>query len=465
MDVLVALKNSLKASQILVGEALKDRYHHIWHMDQPLNAKALLLPEDTSELSTICKICTRYNCPIIVFGGLTNLVGGTETTGDEIIISMERFNSILDLDELNRTITVEAGVVLENIHEAAKESALFLPLNFGAKGSAQIGGIISTNAGGLRVLRYGMTRNYVLGLEVVLMDGTVLTDLKKIIKNNSAYNLKHLFIGSEGTLGIITKAVLKLYEAPISRNSGFLAFDNFENIISFLKLCDLKFAGNLSAFELVWGNTYNTLTNEESPWKPPLPHGAPYYILIETLGANIEIDRSLMLSVLESAISNKLAVDAVFADNEADLNWFWNIREDVRILSKQTAFDQHFDVSAPTSGLGDYIEGVKMKLDNLEGVEHVFPFGHLADGNIHFTVSKNIEDQALTNTINDIVYGPLKKVNGSVSAEHGIGKHKKEYLHLCRTRAEIELMRTIKKTMDPKGLLNPGKVLDVNYDS
>ena len=248
---LESFQSILSNDQILYGDALKSRYHHIWHMGQSLEAVAMLLPISTEQVSDIMKICHANNQPVIVFGGLTNLVGSTETKGNEVIISMERINSIETPDLLSRTITAGAGAILENVQHTVAESGLLFPLNYGAKGSAQIGGAISTNAGGLQVIRFGMTRNLVLGLEVVLADGTILSSLKKVIKDNSGYDLKHLFIGSEGTLGIVTKAVLKLVEAPKSRISAFVGVNDYKKVVEFMRFVDQGLAGTLSSYELI----------------------------------------------------------------------------------------------------------------------------------------------------------------------------------------------------------------------
>ena len=460
LEIIEKLQAAIGSEKVLTGEDVKERHYHIWHMAEGLYAKAVVLPSTTKEVSAICEICFEHNQEVIVFGGLTNLVGSTETKGHEIIISMERLNKIEEIDAFGRTMTVESGVILENIHEAAMEYDLLFPLNFGARGTAQIGGCISTNAGGLRVLRFGMTRALILGLEAVMMDGTIINSMKTIIKDNSAYDLKQMFIGSEGTLGVVTKAVLKLVEAPKSRNSAFLAFDEYLNVISFLKHIDKELAGALSGFEVIWRKSYEVMTGPGAHNKPPLPHGHKYYVLVESLGANQEKDREQLQSIVEQTIINEDAADAVMAFTESDLNWFWNIREDVKVLAEQGSYDQHFDVSAPISGMGAYVDAVEQTINELDNVVAAFPFGHLADGNIHFIVAKQSADNDLKNIINDIVYTPLKVLGGSVSAEHGIGLHKKKYLALCRSPAEIALMKTLKKSFDPKGLLNPGKVLD-----
>lgn len=460
-DVVEKLLEALGTEKVLLGDDVRERHYHIWHMGEGLHAKAVILPTTTEEVSTTCKICSDHDQAVIVFGGLTNLVGSTETTGEEVIISMERLNQIEEIDEVSRTMTVQSGVILQNIQEAAKEKELLFPLNFGAKGSAQIGGCISTNAGGLRVLRFGMTRALVLGVEAVLMDGRIINSMKKIIKDNSAYDLKQIFVGSEGTLGIVTKAVLKLVEAPKSRNSAFLAFDDYQKLVAFMKFIDRGLAGALSGFEVIWRASYEVMTGPNAHNRPPIPHGFKYYVLVESLGADQEVDRQKLQDLIEETILNGNAEDAVMAHTESDLSWFWTIREDVKILAEQGNVDHHFDVSAPINELGAYVDKAEAALNALEGVHAAYPFGHLADGNIHFIVVKDHNEDPLKSEINDIVYNPLTALKGSVSAEHGIGLHKKKYLALCRTEEEISLMKTLKMAFDPKGLLNPGKVLDV----
>lgn len=443
----------LGSEKVLTGESLKTRYTHIWQMETALQATALLLPSSTQDVSTCVKICHNYNQKISIHGGLTNLVGSTETQSNEIVISLERLNKIIEVDSSSRTITVEAGVILQNVHSAAENENLMFPLNFGAKGSAQIGGIISTNAGGLRVLRYGMTRQLVLGLEAVMADGTIISSLKKIIKDNSAYDLKQLFIGSEGTLGIITTAVLKLVEAPKSRCSAFVAFNDYDKVVSFLKFMDQGLAGLLSGFELIWEDTYKCMTDPDNI-NLPLPLGYKYYVLLETLGSQQLEDQAKLESLLESALENNLILDAVPSQTKLDQDWFWNIREDVHVIKTACAIDQHFDISIPIGNIGTYVDQALITLRALKGVNEAYTFGHVADGNIHFIVDKANDSDELRKAINDVVYSPLSELGGSVSAEHGIGVHKRDYLALCRTPEEIMLMRTVKKALDPKNLLN-----------
>lgn len=458
--MIAALQQALAPGQVLLDEAVAERSHHIWRMDTPLTAIAVVLPRTTKDVSAILRICHEHDQPIVVHGGMTNMVGSTETQADELVVSMEKMNKIEELDEKSRTITVQAGVILENIQTAAKELGLLFPLNFGAKGSAQVGGAISTNAGGMRVIKYGMTRNLILGLEVVQADGTIINSLKKIIKDNSGFDLKQLFIGSEGTLGVVTRAVLKLAEVPASRNSAYVAFNEYDKVVAFLKHLDAGLAGTLSCFELLWQNAYRGLTSPPAQVKPPLPYDYQYYVLLETLGSEQEADRIRLERLLEEALEQNMILDATLAHTASDLDWFFKIREDVHTLVSRCRNDQHFDISLPIPAIGKVLNDMIEKLNALPQVEKVFAFGHMADGNIHFIIGKTEESPTLIQAINDIVYTPLTALGGSISAEHGIGLHKKKYLHLCRTPAEIQLMQLLKRSLDPKGILNRSKVID-----
>ena len=288
------LDSLLGAEKIIYGKDLDQKYHHVWKMDEPLKAMAMVMPKNTNEVSEIMKICFKNNQEVIIHGGLTNLVGGTESKRDQLVISLEKMNEIEEIDQKSRTVTVQSGVILENLINTVSEKDLLLPLNFGAKGSAHIGGAISTNAGGLRVLKYGMVRQMILGLEVVLPDGRIVSSLKKIIKDNSGYDLKQFFIGSEGTLGIVTKAVLKLIEAPSTRHSAILGVNDYESVIDLLKTLEKGLGGTLSAFELMWGNTYRTMIEKSTSLISPIDQNYDYYVFVETLGSNKNQDLSLL---------------------------------------------------------------------------------------------------------------------------------------------------------------------------
>ncbi|MEN8852844.1 MAG: FAD-binding oxidoreductase [Candidatus Arcticimaribacter sp.] len=447
-------------NNILAHGKEKTRFTHIWKTDIPLAALAVVFPRSTEEVSAIMKLCHENNQEVVVHGGVTNLVGGTQTQEKQLVISLEKMNSIEEIDEKSRTITVQAGVILENAIDAANDNNLFLPLSFGAKGSAQVGGVVSTNAGGLRVFRYGMTRQMVLGLEAVLADGTIISSLKKIIKDNSGYDLKQLFIGAEGTLGIITKVVFRLQEKPQSRSSAIVGLDNYENVIALLKFMEKGLAGTLSGFELMWQRTYIAMTSAPD-FSAPIPNNFPYYVFIESLGGDTTSDYNRLEDLIAEAFEKELIGDGVLAQSDRELQGIWKIREDVSVLADLAQFDQHFDISLPIPVIGKEINATVEQLEQLDFVEKIFPFGHVADGNIHFIIGKKENSPEIIDAINAIIYGCLERNKGSVSAEHGIGLDKKKYLSTSRTENEINLMRTLKRALDPKNILNPGRIISV----
>ena len=457
--VIDRLRDIIDSARVLSGDQLKDRYNHIWRMNEGLDALVLVLPVSTSEVSKILLICNELGCNVVPFGGLTNLVGSTKTNSSDVVISLEKMDSIEEIDIQSRTITCQAGAIIQSIQEEAHKVGMLFPLNFGAAGSSQIGGAVSTNAGGLKVLKYGMTRDLVVGIEVVLADGKIITSLKKIIKDNSGYDIKQLFIGAEGTLGIITRVVLKLVELPSSRVCAYVGLSNYKNVVHFLKYMDAGLAGTLSSFELIWPASFKAMTGPTSSMKCPLEGDYNYYVLIEALGGDQNNDEIRFERLLEQAFEKGLIKNAVPAFSSSDYTWFWKIREDVKVLKDLSPNDQHFDVSIPIDQIGDYVDDVLERLNKQEIVMTAFAFGHVADGNIHFIVGKKEQSKEAIATVNEIVYHPIKTLNGSVSAEHGIGLDKKQFLNLSRSQNEIELFKLIKSTLDPKNILNRGKII------
>lgn len=457
--MLDTLKKIVGEDSVLSDGEEKSRFDHIWKTDIPTNAIAVVFPKNTGELSSIMKVCFENNQKILVQGGLTNLVGSTKTFKDEIIVSLERMNKIEEIDEKSRTITLQSGVIVEDAINAVNEKNLLLPLNFGAKGSAQIGGVVSTNAGGLRVIKYGMTRGLVLGLEAVLSNGEIISSMKKVIKDNSGYDLKQIFIGSEGTLGIVTKVILKLEEKPESRCSALVALNSYDNVVNLLKFIEKGLSGTLTGFELMWNDTYKTMRDSSENFSPLLTSIHPFYVFIESLGSNLNIDFDKLSELISEAAEQNLIEDAMLAQNEREQKIIWDMREDVSVLAKKSKFDQHFDISLPIPVIDKEIQIATKKLKKLSFVEHVFTFGHVADGNIHFIIGKNDNSIKNAEKVNQIIYSNLKKNGGSVSAEHGIGLDKKKYLFTSRSTEEINLMKTLKKILDPKNILNPGRVI------
>ena len=457
-ELINSFKKILDDSSIITGDSLKSRFYHIWKTDSSLESICLLLPKNTNEISSILKICHDNNQEVIVHGGLTNLVGSTISNNNQVVISLEKMNKILEVDDLGKTLTCEAGAIIEDLINKAKEKDLLLPLNFGARGSAQIGGAISTNAGGLRVFKYGMTRTLVLGIEVVLPDGTIISSLKKLMKDNSGYDLKQFFIGSEGTLGIVTKAVLRLYQLPKTRYTALAAINNYSKVLELLRFMENKISKNLTGFEMLWNKTYTQMVSDKTVYKKYLPDNYKYYVFIEFMGVDFDSDYNFFENAVMDSLNIGIIEDAVIGKDEKEQLNIWGIREDVAVLAEEKEFDQHFDISIPVDLIGEVIDQIIEKLESIDGVKTIFPFGHIADGNIHFIIGKDSDDEDLKSAINDVIYNATAKINGSISAEHGIGLDKKKYLVKSRSEDEINLMRLIKKSIDPKNILNPGRV-------
>ncbi|QWG22496.1 FAD-binding oxidoreductase [Bradyrhizobium sediminis] len=423
-----------------------------------LQAQALVRPRTTEEVSRVLRWCHDHGVAVVTQGGLTGLVHGADAAPAEVILSMERMRAIEDIDPVQRTAVVQAGVVLQTLQEAVEEHGLSFPLDLGARGSATIGGNAATNAGGNRVIRYGMTRDMILGLEAVLADGTVVSSMNHLIKNNTGYDLKQVFIGSEGTLGVITRLVLRLREKPAAQDVAIVAVADFECLPKLLKHMDQNLSGSLSAFEVMWQAFYRLVTSAPAKGKPPVSQDHPYYVLVESLGANARLDSERFVAALESALEARLISDAAVAQSENDRRAFWALRDDVAQVVAG-GIPVVFDISLPISTMEQYVAALRGDLQSAIGDHKLWIFGHLGDGNLHVIVQVPLKDYlALRPKIEALVYGPLGKLGGSVSAEHGIGLEKKPYLSVCRNDSELAVMRRLKTALDPAGILNPGKI-------
>ena len=416
----------------------------------------ILLPKSTEEIVKIMQICSDYSWPITIQGGMTGLVQGAVPFDNEVILSLEKMNSINNLDKVSLTAIVQSGVTLENFQKFLDNENLFFPLDLGSKGSCLIGGNLSTNAGGTRVIKYGMMRALTLGLEVVLADGTVISNLNSLLKDNAGYDLKHLFIGSEGTLGIITKAALKLFPKPKSQNVAFCGLDNFNQLKELLLKCKVELGNDLSAFEVLWKPTYEFII-KSTDIHGPLPENYKYYVLIETLGNKSEMDDEWFKETLSNFLNNKLINDAVIALSKKDINKIWSVRESTSTAFKTIPLRMNFDVSINLNDIEIFIKKLKKELFNLKEVKDVLFFGHLGDNNLHAVVVCN----KLHENIKRIFYSIVSEFNGSISAEHGIGLEKKPYLNLSRSYEEIKLMKDLKIKLDPKNILNRNRVIDI----
>ncbi|MGI9324992.1 MAG: FAD-binding oxidoreductase [Pseudomonadales bacterium] len=448
------LKELLGDDAVLTGEDVHGRSAGIWRSDT-IAAKAIVRPSSTEQVSAALKQCHAAGQSVVTHGGLTGLVKGALTDPDDLVISLERMNQIESIHSVDRTAVVQAGVILQTLQEAADEQNLMYPLDLGGRGSCTIGGNIATNAGGNRVIRYGMTRDMVLGVEAVLADGTIISSMNQMIKNNAGYDLKQLFLGTEGSLGIVTRAVLRLREKPTSQATLFVALDDFDKLGRFLKHMDARLGGTLSAFEVMWQNFYELVTTPPANSQPPLPHSYPYYVLVEAMGssdADVE-------AALADALESELIVDAVVAQSEAQRLQLWAMRDDVEQCFRYSP-TYTFDVSLRISHMHDYVAEVNQRLAQKYEDFKNFTFGHMGDGNLHFVIAVGAGGPEHRRAVEGCVYEPLAAIAGSVSAEHGVGLEKKPYLDISRTPAEVALMATLKKALDPKGILNPGKVFD-----
>ncbi|MBX3706313.1 MAG: FAD-binding oxidoreductase [Pseudomonadales bacterium] len=456
MDVVETLVAELGADCVLTGEAVRTRQAGIWRRDT-IQARAIVRPRTTAEVSRTLAICHRFDQPVVAHGGLTGLVHSADTGPDDIALSLERMNRIEALDATDRTMVVQSGVVLQTIQEAAEAAGLMFPLDLGGRGSCTIGGNISTNAGGNRVIRYGMTRDMVLGLEAVLADGTVVSSMNRMIKNNAGYDLKQLFIGSEGTLGVVTRAVLRLREQPLHRSTLFVAVDEFAKLAVFLKHMDAALGGTLSAFEVMWNDFYTLVTSAPAPHQAPIVQSYPYYVLVEAMGS----DESAVEAALADAYERSLIADAVLAQSEAQRQQLWAMRDDVAQCFREGP-TLAFDVSMPISTMEGYVAEVTARLAAAFERPRCFIFGHMGDGNLHLVIGVGTPTPAVRQRVEAAVYEPLRSRSGSVSAEHGVGLEKKPYLGISRAPEEVEVMRLLKRALDPRGILNPGKIFDTS---
>ncbi len=436
-------------------------------------AGAVLRPATTEETAAVIAICAETGTAVVPQGGNTGLVGGSvpDASGDAIVLNLGRINKVREIDPLNNTMTVEAGCVLADLQAAAEEADRLFPLSLGAEGSCMIGGNLSTNAGGVQVLKYGNARDLVLGLEVVLADGRVWNGLNALRKDNTGYDLKHLFIGAEGTLGVITAAVLKLFPRPGQVETALLAVPRLNDVIQLLSDARAASGDCVTGFELLPRLGLELVTKHFDGVRAPMETVSPWYVLMEwSAGESASPDanegtlRTALENFLEAQFNAEVVTDAVIANSEAQTQELWYIREVLPESQTREGGSIKHDVSVPVSKVADFItEGSRRLEARMEGIR-VFPFGHVGDGNIHFNVT---QPEAMTRDafyehwkpMNRIVHDLVMKMGGSFSAEHGIGLLKREELAHYGEPLDLELMRRIKDALDPRGIMNPGKML------
>ncbi|MBB4632657.1 FAD-binding oxidoreductase [Sphingosinicella soli] len=453
--IVQALIDVLGEQGVVHGEDVRARAEG-WASAESCKALAVVRPSSTHEVSTVLALCHRNKVEVVPYGGGTGLVRGAIAAPGQILLSLDRMQKIESLSAVDRTAVVEAGVTLHALQQAADSADLFFPLDLGARGSATIGGNIATNAGGNRVVRFGMMREMVLGLEAVLPDGSVLSSMNRMIKNNSGYDLKQLLIGSEGTLGVVTRAVLRLREKCPDKSVALISVRTFSDVIHAFRHLDRWLGGSLSAFEVMWREFYDTVTGARAG-RPPLPAGAPYYILVESVGGGTAPEQSFE-TVLAALASEGRIVDAVIAASQAQCDTIWGIRDDVEALMSHGPVFM-FDVSLPISRMEAYVGEIRSKLDARWPDNACIVWGHIGDCNLHVWIFVQSDSVAVHAAVSEIVYAPLAEYDGSISAEHGIGEEKRDYLGYTRSAVEIDMMRRLKTVFDPDNIMNPGKIL------
>lgn len=460
-SALPELENFLKSEQIKTDSESLKHYGKDWTRYVDPDPSAILFPKSTAEVQKIIQWAIKHKIPLVPSGGRTGLSGAAMAAKKEVVVSMERMNRILDFDKMDATVTCEAGVVTEDLQNYAKEKDLYFPVDFASRGSSHIGGNIATNAGGIKVLRYGLIRNWVAGLKVVTGAGEVLELNKSLVKNATGYDLRQLFVGSEGTLGIVTEVTLRLIPQPAQLNLFLLGVPNLNSVMKVFE--NFRDKTNLVAFELFTDKALRHVLSHHTDLKKPFDTAVPIYLLVE-VECPTEESTTKALKVFEDCVELGLVVDGVLSQNESQSREFWRLREDIsEALSKFTPYKN--DISVRISKVPEFMQ----EIDRVFGSDYkdleVIWFGHIGDGNLHISILKPggmpmPEFVKRCQGVDQHLYSSIQKFGGSISAEHGVGITKKPFLQFTRSIEEINSMKAIKKVFDPSGILNPGKLFD-----
>lgn len=444
---------SILPSSCIVKENLES-YNEDWLSLVKGNSSLLLRPKTTQQVSTIMQYCNQETLAVVPQAGNTSQVAGGVPVHDEIILSTNNMNSIFKFDENIGVVWCDSGVVLETLNNYCMEKGFIVPLDLGAKGSCHIGGNLATNAAGLRYIRYGSLHGNVLGLEAVLADGEVVSDLKALRKDNTGYDLKQLFIGSEGTLGVITKLALLLAEKPTSQYVACLGCESYEKVLQVLSLAKKELGEVISAFEFLDKPIYDLILKNVTSTRDLLSTHHSFYVIVETSGTNSEHDLEKFESFLEKVTLTGMAQDGILAQDEKQAQEIWKVREGTALSTKMEGHVFKYDVSLPLQEMYRVVERVRKRLTE----EFCAGYGHVGDGNLHLAVAtKNPEKTA--KALEPFVYEEVQRLQGSVSAEHGVGLTKPSKLKYSKTPQALQLMKQLKTLFDPKGILNPYKVL------
>ncbi|MFV9474869.1 FAD-binding oxidoreductase [Advenella sp. RU8] len=469
MNVLAVLQEIVGPEHVLTGEQAK-AYLTDWRGRYTGKAQAVVRPGSAEEIAKVVKTCQQYDIPVVPQGGNTGLCGGAtpNNKGDAIVILLSRLNKVLEIDTDNDTITVQAGCILQAVQEAAAQAGRLFPLSLAAEGSCTIGGNLATNAGGTQVLRYGNTRDLALGLQVVTADGEIWDGLRGLRKDNTGYDLRNLYIGSEGTLGIITAATLKLYPQPVAKCTALLALDDIDAAVKMLSRARRGFGSSLTGFELMSNYCLRSVTNlfpqQKMPFEGPSLESEWYALLEISDSESAEHARGQFELVVGEAIEAGEVQDAVIAESIQQSKDLWHLRESIPLAEAEIGKGIKHDVSIPVSKIAEFVDKTNGLLQaSFPGVRHII-FGHLGDGNLHYNVGAPIGEEegflSRQKEVYEVVHDSVHAFNGSISAEHGIGQLKKDLLPHYKSAVELSLMRKIKRALDPSGIMNPGKVIN-----
>lgn len=454
---------------VLTGEEALS-YTVDWRGRYSGKALAVVRPGSTEEVAQVVRWCAANRVPMVPQGGNTGLCGGAtpDSSGDAVVVSLTRLNKIRSVDTDNDTMVVEAGCVLQSVQQAARDAQRLFPLSLAAEGSCTLGGNLATNAGGTQVLRYGNTRDLVLGVEVVTAQGDIWHGLRGLRKDNTGYDLRNLYIGSEGTLGIITAATVKLYPLPVAQCTALLALNSVEDAVSVLSAARKGFGAALTGFELIAGGCLQGVVECYPQQRIPFEGESaqmPWYALLELSDSeSAEHARERFEAVVGEAIESGLVPDAVIAENITQSKALWHLRESIPLSEKAFGKSIKHDVSIPVSRMADFVQTTNAALQaHFPGIQHVI-FGHLGDGNLHYNVARGSafsEEELLArqDAVYELVHDSVHQFGGSISAEHGVGQLKRDALPRYKDPVELALMRRIKQVLDPDGLMNPGKML------
>jgi FAD/FMN-containing dehydrogenase len=454
-----AFRGVLGLEGVLDGDAIDRRYLADWSGMVPARPLAVVLPRTTADVSALLRICHEASQPVVPQGGMTGLAGGAVPCEGDVCLSLERMAGIEEIDQSAGTMTVLAGTTLEQIQEAAAKFGFDFVLDMGSRSGCRIGGVLATNAGGIHVLQSGSAREQLLGVEVVLADGTVLTSLNKMMKNNAGYDLKYLFVGSEGTLGVITRAVLRLRSKPVARHTALCALDDYDAALNLFRTVRSALGAELSAFELMWEDFFDFgMQSPSSPRASFFDRKHAIYALVEQTSFDRRDAGERLSEALSGAVEAGAIADAVIPHSVAETRALWRIRESTAEFAGRLV-PLNFDVSLPIGEIGRFAEECRAAIEARWPGHRSYRFGHLGDSNLHVTVDLRSIPGVVPAEVEQLVYSQVERYRGSVSAEHGIGLLKRNFLGLSRTEAELQTMWAIKMALDPRNILNRGKVL------